>query len=114
MRNQYDNNSNDSWLIETNQMWKVWVFSVLMILAIVFFMCMIMSVNGILIPDRKGELEFSLASIILAFGSLIWFNKSLKCPHCGYKPTWPILKSAPASEWFVRITNLKHCPSCKK
>lgn len=105
-------NLNNFWIIKTNQMWKIWIFAILMFLGGCAFLGMIMTINGVLIPNRAGEIEFSLISMSLVFGSLIWFSKSLKCPKCGYKPTWPILKSAPASEWFVRITKLECCPGC--
>ena len=76
------------------------------------FIGMIMVVNEIWKPKNISEFELAISSIVLGFGALIWFSKSLKCPRCGYKPTWPILKSAPASEWFVRITKLECCPEC--
>lgn len=100
------------WIIRTNQHWKILVFLLLMFSAGGIFVAMIMTINGILIPNRIGEIEFAITSIVLGFGSLIWFSKSLKCPKCGYKPTWPILKSVPASIWFVTITKLEHCPKC--
>lgn len=102
------------WLVRTNQVWKILIFHLLMFLASFIFITMILVINRIWIPNIIGEFELGLASIILGFGSLIWLSQSIKCPYCGYKPVWPILKSAPASEWLARITKLEHCPSCKK
>ena len=102
------------WLMKTNQAWKFLVFLSLMFLAGGVFIAMIMIVNKFWAPDFVGEFELGLASVVLGFGSLIWFCLSVKCPHCGYKPVWPILHSAPAGEWLSRITHLEQCPSCKR
>lgn len=74
---------------------------------------MIMVVNDIWTPRQKSGFSFAITPIILCFGSFVWFHQSLKWPHCGYKPVWPIMRSAPASEWFVRIVRMDQCPSCQ-
>ena len=102
------------WLVKTNQVWKLWIFLLLLALSFVSLLCKWMIVEGIWIPNRVGATEFSVASVVLGFGSLIWLCKSLKCPECGYKPTWPILKSAPASKWNAVLIKLEHCPKCGK
>lgn len=101
------------WLIKTNQIWKFLTFLLLMFLAGSVFIAMITVVNKFWAPDFVDEFELGLTSVILGFGSLIWFCLSVKCPHCGYKPVWPILRSAPAGEWLARIVKLMECPSCK-
>ncbi|MBI5024958.1 MAG: hypothetical protein HZC18_08210 [Candidatus Omnitrophica bacterium] len=102
------------WLIKTNQAWKILVSLLLMLLVLLMFVAKIMIINRIWMPSWINEIELMLGEIILGFGSLIWLCRSVKCPHCGYRPVWPILRSAPAGEWLRRITRLEQCPSCKK
>lgn len=102
------------WLIKTNQIWKLWISLFLMLLVLLMFIAKVMIVNKIWMPNWIDEIELSLGEIVIGFGSLIWFCLSVKCPHCGYKPVWPILRSAPAGEWLRRIMHLEQCPSCKR
>ncbi len=107
-------NPNQYWLIKTNQVWKFLIFSFLMFLGMTSFFAMIMVINEIWKFEKVNDIHLSIGSVMLIFGSLVWLSQSIKCPHCGYKPVWPILRSAPASEWLARIVKLKECPSCSK
>ena len=109
-----DNNPNNFWLIRTHQAWKFFVFLAAIFLGITSFLAMIMVINDVQVLKGVGELELALISIFLGFGSLIWLSQSIRCPECGYKPAWSIIKSAPAGEWLGKISKLEHCPSCKK
>jgi hypothetical protein len=102
------------WLIKTNQVWKVWIFTFLMFLGMISFIAMIMITNKVWEFDKINDIHFSLASILLIFGSLVWLSQMIKCPHCGHKPVWPIIRGVPFNEWFVKIARLKECLSCKK
>ncbi len=110
---QIQRDTNEYWLLRTNQVWKVLGFWLLLFLSIVNFLAMIMIINEAWTPKWIGELELGLGTIFFGFGALIWFSQTIKCPQCGYKPVWPILRSAPASEWLSRIVKLKECPACK-
>lgn len=104
---------NQYWLIRTKQIWKVGIFFLLILVILIMLIAKIMIINKVLTADRINELELALGEIIVGFGTLIWFSQSIRCPLCGYKPVWPILRSAPASEWLRRIVKLEKCPSCK-
>lgn len=102
------------WLIKTNQIWKIYFFLILMFIAMMGFVAMIMVINGIWMPKSVSEFELAFSSITIGFGSLIWLSHSIKCPYCGYKPVGPMIKSSNMNTWFVNITKLEHCASCKR
>lgn len=106
-------NPNQYWLIRTRQIWKLGVFMILMLLDIIIFFVFILATNKIWKFEGISVLRFDLLFMLLGFGSLVWFTQVVKCPSCGYKPVWPILRSAPASEWLRRIVKLQRCPSCE-
>ncbi|MBI5024954.1 MAG: hypothetical protein HZC18_08190 [Candidatus Omnitrophica bacterium] len=93
------------WFQRTNQTWKIGIFLVLLFLSPIGFFVWISMEN-----QNSALLLGTVSGII----SIIWLTQSIKCPKCGYKPIWSIMKSAPASEWFIKITNLKECPSCNE
>ena len=101
-----------SWIERTNQAWKIWIFIIFIFLGAISFLCMVMSINGIQIPNRNGEIEFATSFILLTFGALTWLILSLRCPKCAHKPVWPILKSAQVNEWLRVIAALECCPKC--
>ncbi len=107
------NNLHELWLVRTNQIWKLGVFMFLMFLGMVIFVGMIMVINKAWMPTWISEFELSISGIFIVLSALIWFCKSIKCSKCGYKPVWPILRTAPANEWLAQITKLEECPSCK-
>lgn len=100
-----------AWLRRTRQQWKLAVFYALMIAGAVFFLAFLLAVNG-RDPFELGEIRLSFAFIGLVFSGLVWLCLSIRCPHCGCRPVWPILKSAGAGEWIHRIESTSRCPDC--
>ena len=102
------------WLIRTNQHWKLLTFMFLMFIGLISFVSLILVINGKWNFKNIDVVQLSLFATFFIFGSLIWFTQSVRCPACGYKPVWSVIKSSAASEWLSGITKLEHCPSCKK
>ena len=102
------------WLVKTNQTWKLLVSFLLIFLSGLFFIMLLLAVNKAWVSEGFGELELELASIIFGISSLIWLCQSIRCPECGYKPAWTIIKTSSANEWLGKISKMEHCPVCKK
>ncbi|MCM3906298.1 MAG: hypothetical protein ND866_31815, partial [Pyrinomonadaceae bacterium] len=112
MRQQ--NTLNSSWLAQTKQSWKVWIFFLLMMLVLSLFVLFVWRVNNrhatsSLIPD---EIALSLSFVMLGILSLGWFWLSVKCPKCRKSVAGHIMKTAPASTWLTTLIALKECPAC--
>ena len=99
-----DYDRKDMWIKTTGQNWKIYIFAALLFLSSIGFFV------WIFIENMGSAL---VLCVVLGAISLLWLSQALKCPKCGYKPAWPIMKSVPASEWFITITRLEHCPGCK-
>ena len=68
--------------------------------------------------NRQTELETAylvglpFGFIVSAASALSWLVYSIRCRVCGNRPVWGILRTASASEWFVKLYALERCPSC--
>lgn len=103
----------ESWIIKTKQGWKVAVFFVLLFSGFATLILMILVINKVIQFSSFDDFELALAPVGFGIAAFIWFCKSVRCPYCGYKPVWPILRKESADEWLREIVLLQHCPSCQ-
>jgi hypothetical protein len=99
-----------SWLKRTGQTWKVLVFGVLVVAGLALFALFIAAVNG----KIEGEGAFAFSFTGVAFGALVWLATGVRCPRCGARPAWHLMRTAPHARWFLQLLALDRCPSCEK
>jgi endogenous inhibitor of DNA gyrase (YacG/DUF329 family) len=37
---------------------------------------------------------------------------SIRCPACGAKVAWKVVRTAPAARWLHELRSLEACPGC--
>lgn len=96
------NYSKKRWLVQTNQVWKVNLFFML--------------IGGCLILHFVGFMDsnFELLQVVMFFMSLLWLLISVKCPNCGRRPMLQLIKTTPITRFVQSIYMFKKCPFCNK
>jgi len=93
------------WLQRTRQTWKVTIYLVGLVgFGGVLTYCLSLS------PESVGWTILATAGGMLSF---VWLAVSVRCPECGARVAWFILRTAPANQWRTRLTNLTDCPRCE-
>lgn len=101
------------WIKRSGQAWKLGVFYLFILLTLLLFVAFVMAVNDVRLVDELGTMELAFAFVGVGFTSLIWICFSVRCPRCGYKPVWNILRRSDVSTWLVTLHTLDRCPQCK-
>ena len=105
---------NVSWLRQTKQHWKVWVFLSLIVLSLALFVLFVWRVNvpspGV--PGLPDQVTLSFCFVMSGIVSLCWLWLSVRCPVCKARVAGHILKAAPAGVWFTTLLALERCPLC--
>ncbi len=98
----------DTWIGQTRQRWKLYVFWLLFGIGALLLIAFIWSVNNETSPD-----PVLAAGFVTFIGvSFVWLFSSIRCPKCGGRPAWWIVRHASANDWFVAIAGMRACPIC--
>lgn len=105
---------NASWLRQTEQFWKVWVFLFMIALNLSFFVLFVWRVNvpSPSVPTLPDQGILTLCFVMSGIVSFGWLWLSVRCPVCKAKIAAHILKTDPAGVWFTALLALEHCPLC--
>jgi len=97
----------ETWLAATNQRWKVVVAVCGGLATLVSFAWFVSSL------DDDGALGRTLAAFA-GSGSftVAWTLSAVRCPSCGHRPVWRLLRTERADAWVARLLTLERCPSC--
>lgn len=99
----------DTWIKETGQLWKLYVFATLLATGIVLFALFMVNLqDGTSSPDPLLAVGFATV-ILLALG---WLFVSLRCNRCGGRPAWWVVRHVDANEWFILLISMRECPIC--
>lgn len=101
-----------SWITRSGQAWKLAVFYLLISTTVFLFLAFVMAVNNVEVLGLLSSMEFAFAFVGVGFASLIWICSSVRCPRCGHRPVWGILRHSAASTWLVTLHTLERCPRC--
>lgn len=101
-----------SWIVCTGQLWKLGLFYLMILTTIMLIGAFILAVNGYVISSFAGRFELAISFILLGASSLAWLCLSIRCPRCGKKPVWGILKTADVNSWLVKLHAIERCPEC--
>ena len=105
---------NISWLSQTEQRWKVWVFLFMTALSLSLFVLFVWRVNAPSpgVPALPDQITLSVCFVMSGIVSLSWLWLSVRCPVCKAYIAGHILKIAPAGVWFTTLLALEKCPLC--
>jgi hypothetical protein len=92
----------------THQAWKLHAVNIGVLLAIVIHVVARWFLPGI--TGRELAL-FSLASAVIAAGSLIVFFGTVRCPACGANWVWRATRER-AGRWLEWLRDQQVCPVC--
>ena len=101
-----------SWIVSTGQLWKLGLFYSMMLAALVLIVAFILAVNGYMIAGFAGRFELAITFILVGASSLFWLCLSIRCPRCGKRPVWGILKTVDINTWLVKLHVMERCPEC--
>ena len=103
-----------SWIASTGQLWKLGLFYLMMLTTVLLIVAFILAVNGAMISDFAGRFELAISFILLGMGSLVWLCSSIRCPRCGSRPVWRMLRTVDVNTWLVKLHTMEHCSKCNQ
>jgi hypothetical protein len=105
---------NASWLSQTEQHWKVWVFLFMSAVSLSLFILVVWRVNvpSPSVPALPDQVILSFCFVMSGIVSFGWLWLSVRCPVCKAKVAAHILKTDPAGIWFTALLALDQCPLC--
>lgn len=97
-----------NWIIETGQVWKLYVALTGLIGAVVLFTVAFVSLGA-----TDGQFAaYAASGTVLALATFLWFVAALRCPHCAAKLVWIMVASRPHTSWMIDLAALEQCPVC--
>lgn len=103
-----------SWIANTGQLWKLSLFYLMMLTTVLLIVVFISAVNGATITNFAGRFELAISFILLGVASLAWLCFSIRCPRCGSRPVWKMLRTVDVNAWLVKLHSMERCPECKR
>lgn len=96
-------------LKQTNQLWKLYVFIVLMALGagITLFQSFL---SRVLVQESITFLV--IGGMLLVIAVFAWAYTSITCPNCRVKLFWYSITKVGLGTWFTWLLNLEKCPQC--
>lgn len=101
-----------SWIVNTRQTWKLGVFYSLILAALLLIVAFILAVNGYMILGFASRFEIAVTFILVGASSLFWLCLSIRCPRCGKRPVWGMLRTVDVNAWLVKLHIMERCPTC--
>ena len=101
-----------SWIDGTGQLWKLGLFYSMLLTTLVLIVVFILAVNGYVASGRTVRIELAVTFALLGVSSLLWLCLSIRCPQCGNKPVWRMLKTVDFNTWLIKLHTMERCPEC--
>ena len=99
-----------SWLIESRQIWKLYVALAGFGLTLLCFLIGAFS----LVSGVEQFWGFVVCGMLLGILTLIWMVNVLRCPHCQCRLVWTMIKSRSHTTWLIDLVALQTCPTCSQ
>ena len=100
-----------NWYARTSQTWKVNVWLAGFALSSAGLLWFFTHLDGAHLSDLQLT-ALGMGSAALGAFSFLWVSVAVKCPACGARVVWRILRTASISVWFIRVAELTRCPEC--
>lgn len=96
-------------LKSTNQLWKLYVFAVLMAVGAVTTLFQSFLYR---LLTKEAVTYLVIGAMLLMTGALAWAYASITCPNCKLKLFWYSITKKGLGSWFTWLINLEKCPEC--
>lgn len=103
-----------SWMVSTGQLWKLGLFYLMLVATLALIVAFIFAVNGITLSAFGGRFELAISFILLGASSLLWLCFAIRCPRCGKRPVWGMLKTVDVNTWLIKLHTMERCPECRQ
>jgi transposase-like protein len=97
-----------TWITATRQRWKLSIFWLILLIGLLLAVGSFQTLNENRELNRILD-DWSVAVLIISF---VWLFVSIRCPKCGRRPTWWIVRHADLREWYVMLSVMRDCPIC--
>ncbi len=98
-----------SWIIATQQAWKLYVAIAGFVGGMALFSLALFS----LISGGARFVAYVVCGTFLSLATFGWFAAVLRCHHCQAALVWKMIASRPFSSWLIDLAALERCPSCQ-
>lgn len=98
------------WIRASGQGWKLWVFYVLMTVAILSFALFARVVES----GQRSLVLLATTFVAVTTAALLWLLIGLCCPWCGYRAALHVVRRADARNWLFTVQALEECPRCAR
>src|SRR5437867_5480942 len=83
-----------SWLRSTGQVWKMYIFAVMVFVDLALFVLFIVMINY---PEMATHVVVGTNQVLCGFAVLGvatcgWLLSSIRCPHCRRRVAWSVVK----------------------
>lgn len=102
--------SGANWVVETGQIWKLYVALAGFVAALACFTAAIFSLSAV--DASVGR--WTGTGVALAAASFGWLVSTLRCPHCRTRLVWTMLKASSLTTWLIDLAGLDVCPVCRR
>ena len=102
------NRSQSSWLVATNQMWKLYVA----LLGFGGTLFCFLAGGYLLVAGARYFGALVVGGTALGMITFVWLLNVLRCPSCQAKLVWTMLSTRSHTSWLVDLAYLESCPSC--
>jgi hypothetical protein len=102
-----------SWIVKTNQEWKIILSGVVIFLATPIFFADEIAPRffEVHLPDFNVFLLYGMA---LAAVALLWIGFSIRCPVCRKNIGGYMVSTYDWRSWFTTLVSMESCPRCGK
>jgi hypothetical protein len=84
----------------------------MILVTLVLIVTFIFAVNDYMVSDFAGRFELAVTFAFIGVSSLFWLCLSIRCPRCGKRPVWGMLRTVDVSTWLVKLHAIERCPEC--
>jgi hypothetical protein len=103
-----------SFVQRTRQVWKIYVFVLLLTASVLPFVLMVVVLNiSTPAPWIPDTFTLALVTALGGMATMLWLWLSLRCPSCGASLAGSLVQVEPASRWFTKLLKLTCCPKCR-
>jgi hypothetical protein len=108
---EIDYSGSMTWLDRTGQRWKVRALWLLIAVSLAaFLIAYLMLASAALSTDVQAAAIMSATA--LGLSTFIWFLRAIRCPACGRRPAWALVRSQSIGLWLPKLLSATACPLC--
>ena len=102
-----------SWIVKTNQEWKIFLFGIVIASAAVLFFADELAPSS-LAAHLPEDIVLVLYGCALTAVALLWIGFSIRCPACRKNIRGYMVTTYDWRSWFRTLVSMESCPRCSK